>query len=461
MVRDLIIDILEKDLILEDKSNAATPVFDTIWGNIFKDDTNSNILICNIIIPSGYMSSVNFDENGEYMCKFTSAYIPDTSHFFIRLVALRGGEYLRFSTIRGELGMQACSYVLNKNIAAPLPASMLMMVDSDGEYIARFVKNSKSEALDKAYIYSSKMTDISIQFSDAQSAYILAKCSPGNSYRYPTTGVGITSYINSVVSYTTLSNSIEEQFLADKKPIQDASFDNETGDFDVIYNHEKEVEDEGLLPISSLNVDFFSAFDDMYVRRNIVLRQVTDIDYIKLLNEYDNFLEIVFFQDETTMLTRIADEVVMGMFDAEGSIVESSEYLIVSATMEANSIIMFNDEEAGNITDAPVFIVNGYEDERLYTALVEQPYWINENCYKCMVLNERAVIRYMIHQSQFNNGKGLYVIPQTSENIKNLLGIAQDKNTGRILGIVSNNTNISDVVLEEISQHIYAQINHS
>ena len=66
----------------------------------------------------------------------------------------------------------------------------------------------------------------------------------------------------------------------------------------------------------------------------------------------------------------------------------------------------------------------------------------------------------MIRQDQFRAGKGLYMVPQTSANIKNMLGLVQDINTGRLLGIVSNSTNISDMTLDEITQYIYAtQIN--
>lgn len=38
MVRDLIIDMKERDLLTEDKSNASVPMFDSLWGNIFDED---------------------------------------------------------------------------------------------------------------------------------------------------------------------------------------------------------------------------------------------------------------------------------------------------------------------------------------------------------------------------------------------------------------------------------------
>lgn len=117
---------------------------------------------------------------------------------------------------------------------------------------------------------------------------------------------------------------------------------------------------------------------------------------------------------------------------------------------------MFDDEKEDEIKDAPLFIINDNDETRLYTALVEQPYWITETCHKCFILKRRSTIKYMIKQEQFRIGKGLYIVPQTSANIKNMLGLIQDVNTGRLLGIVSNSTNISDITLDEITQHIYA-----
>ena len=62
MVRDLIIDINERDLLVADDSSSFEPVFDTLWGNIFDDDLNAGILICNIIIPEQYWSGVVYKD---------------------------------------------------------------------------------------------------------------------------------------------------------------------------------------------------------------------------------------------------------------------------------------------------------------------------------------------------------------------------------------------------------------
>jgi len=457
MVRDLMIDIKEHDLLFEDKSSATEPVFDTVWGNLLSADKEADFLICNIIIPEAYWSIVKYDDNGEMTCRFTSAYKPEIKNFNLRLVGLKDGEYNLFSNIRDKYGVSVRSYAFSRNLAASIYACQLPFIDIDGEFVAKFVQNQNNEVLDKAYIYSSKQSDISVGYSDDQAAQLLTLCAPGKSYRYPTTGVGITSYLNTVVAHTDLEDVLKVQFDMDKKPIQSADFDSTTGGLEAIFSPENEEEDTGLESLDNLNVNFFNIFTDDYVRKNIVLNELVDTDFIKLLAGYDNILALILFVDDTTTIMRIADSVEAGKFDGEGNISESDEYYIVTATLEPNTIIMFDDEKEDDIKETPVFIINDNDESRLYTALVEQPYWLTETCHRCMILQKRATVKYMIKQDQFKTGnKGLYTVSQTSANIKNMCAIVQDQCTGRLLGIVSNQTNINDMSLDEITQYIYA-----
>lgn len=257
-------------------------------------------------------------------------------------------------------------------------------------------------------------------------------------------------------THSDLQKVLEVQFDADSKPVQDAVFDNETCKLDVLFSPEKEIPDNDLESLENLNINFFNMFTDEYVRRNVVLNELSDTDFMELLNDYPNVLDIILFKDGTTTASRIANKVEPGQFNGVGDVVESDEYFIVSATLEANTIIMFDDEKEDEVKDAPIFIINDNDESRLYTALVEQPYWITETCHKCFILKRRSTVKYMVRQDRFRVGKGLYMIPQTSANIKNMLGLVQDINTGRLLGVVSNSTNISDMTLDEITQHIYA-----
>lgn len=457
MVRDLTLDMKERDLLFEDKSNSNMPVFDTIWGNIFDEDEAVEVLICNILIPEGYWRSIEYLGN-EFICQFAASYTPDIRNFRVRLVAIKDGHYSLFAAIRGDFGIPVSSYAISKNIAAPIAASMLPFIDIDGQFLVKIVRSEHSEILDRAYIYSSKVSDLTISYSDDQASQLLSLCAPGKSYRYPTTGVGITKYLNAVIDHSDLYDRLEAQFNADNKPLQSANFDNESCDLDVLCNPERAKDDEGLEMIENLNFSFFDAFTDEYVRRNIVLNELSDNDFISLLNRYNNVLNIILFKDVDTTTTRINNLVEPGRFDAEGNIVEDDEHFIVSATLDAGTIVMFDDELEDTVTDAPIFIINDYDESRLYTSLIEQPYWISENCHKCFILNKRSTVKYLIKQDQFRDGKGLFIVDQTSNNLKNMLALVQDANTGHLLGVVSNNTNISDVILDEITQHIFTQL---
>lgn len=455
MVRDLTLDMKERDLLFQNKSNPNMPAFDSVWGNLFDEDEAIEVLICNIIIPERYWRTIEY-QNNEFVCQFTSPYVPDTRNFRVRLVAIQNGRYSLFSNIRGDFGIPVNSFAISKNMAAPIPASMLPYVDIDGNFTIKLVRNPYSEILDRAYIYSSKISDLGIDFSDDQASQLLSICAPGKSYRYPTTGVGIIKYLNAVIDHTDLQTALETQFTGDNKTILSADFDSDTCNLDVLCNPEKAIEDEGLEKIENLNFGFFEVFTDDYVRRNIVLNELSDTNFISMLNRYDHVLNILLFEDDSTTVARIANQVFAGKFDCEGNIIEDDGHLIVSATLEAGTIIMFDDDTEDSYNDAPVFIINDYDETRLYTALIEQPYWIAETCHKCFILNKRSTVKYMIRKEQFNAGRGLFVVDQTSNNIKNMLALVQDINTGRLLGIVSNSTNLSDVILDEITQHIYA-----
>lgn len=455
MVRDIILDMKEHDLLTVDKSNLSIPVFDSIWGGIFDEDEQVDTLICNIIIPEAYWGMVGYENNEMTIC-FNASYIPDTSNFRVRLVAIKNGTYSLFSNIRGDFGVLVNSYAISKNVAAPISASMLPFVDIEGKFIIRLVRHPNSELLDRAYIYSSKITDLNINYSDYQASQLLSVCAPGKSYRYPTTGVGITKYLNAVIDHTDLQEALELQFSKDNKPIQSADFDNETGSLEVICSPEREISDTNIEAIENLNSDFFNLFSDEYIRRNIVLDELSDTDFITLLNRHDNVLNILLFKDEDSNVTRMVNQVNEGIFDSEGSIIEDDDHFIVSTTLDAGTIVMFDDEMEDDMNDIPVFIINDHDETRLYTSLIDQPYWISEDCHKCFILNKRSTVKYVIKKSQYQAGKGLFIVSQDSYNLKNMLALVQDSSTGRLLGIVSNSTNISDIVLDEVTQHIYA-----
>ena len=92
MVKDLIIDIKEKDLLFEDKSNSSMPVFDVVWGNLFDEDEVVDVLICNIIVPEAYWNIIKYD-NRQLIIRFKSPYVPNTDIFRIRPVKFKNNQY--------------------------------------------------------------------------------------------------------------------------------------------------------------------------------------------------------------------------------------------------------------------------------------------------------------------------------------------------------------------------------
>lgn len=463
MVRDILIDIAEKDLLLANKRGDSEPCFDVLWGSIFNSDKTTDYLICNILIPRAYWDIVKYDKNLTFVCHFLSPYKPESKPFRLRLVKadkVDGEdvfEHFDDDVMRGKFGLSVNSYAFNKNIAEPIYASQLPFIDIDGEYLAKFVKNKQEEGLDRAYVYSSKITDFNIGFSDDQAGQLLGLCAPGKSYRYPTTGVGITNYLNGVIAHSDLADKLIEQFEGDQKIIQDASFDATSGVLNIHFNPESEIIDAGLMEFDALDHSLLTDYSDEFIKRHTVITEIDDLDYISLLAEYQDFLDIVMFQDENTRITLLADDVEEGKcFNESGTPIDNNAYCIVSATVEANTIIMFDDKMENDMDNMPVFIINDIDQTKLYKHLIGQPMYISEKCHKCAIITKRSTIRYVVTKENFSNNKGIFVVPQISENIKNMLTIASDAVTGKLLGIVSKNTSINDVSLNEITSQIFA-----
>lgn len=453
MVRDLVLDIDSRDLMMADQPDPSTPIFDTVWGKIFDEDYTSDALICNIIVPEFYWNSIKFTDN-ELVVNFYSEHQSSDSFFNIRLVKLSEGAYRHFESTSNRFGIPVVSYALTSNVASSISASLLKYININKIYTARLIQNSNGQQ--KCYVYSGNNTDILVDFCDSQTARLLSIASPGSLFRHPLTGVGISRYQNQIISHTDLRDRLISEFKSDGRTVTSATFDNTTGEFDVQTTGEPEIADSSLLPIDKLDIDFFKQFDDQFVRRNIVLNTPTESDFFKTLNACDYLLDLIFFKGEGTLAKHIATNVTPGAFDADGNTVASEEYYIVSETLDANSIIMFDDEDFDTMEDTPVFFINEFDSTHLYMSLIGQPYWINEKCHKCFLLKQKSQLRYMIKRENFRNKKGLYVIPATSTNVKNLLALAQNQCSGNIFGIVSDNTLISDISMDEATNHIYA-----
>lgn len=82
-------------------------------------------------------------------------------------------------------------------------------------------------------LYAFGTTDFNIVDANHQNTDLLLACVPTNSYRYPTSGVGLIRWKNSHMSGTGLSDTLKREFEADGVTISFASYDFETHGLDL------------------------------------------------------------------------------------------------------------------------------------------------------------------------------------------------------------------------------------
>lgn len=79
-------------------------------------------------------------------------------------------------------------------------------------------------------LYSADETDFIIKPSLEQTKVFLLKATVGNLYQYPTTGVGLISYLHGNFENSNLPGKLQQEFEADGMIIKNAYMDSETGE---------------------------------------------------------------------------------------------------------------------------------------------------------------------------------------------------------------------------------------
>lgn len=148
-------------------------------------------------------------------------YTPIYKEFYIRIkrVYLDGNAVFLKNKVDGSdwFLVQSGLYGSTKE---NIYASQLLLVSKDRFYIQLSGKY--------AYIYSGYETDFNTVEANHQNKNLLLKCIPSNSYRYPTTGVGLIRWVNSNINYTNLSYVLQKEFSEDGTPVKNARFDIDT-----------------------------------------------------------------------------------------------------------------------------------------------------------------------------------------------------------------------------------------
>lgn len=108
-----------------------------------------------------------------------------------------------------------------------LCASQLIMVHPD----AYIVQLDNTDGI--GYIWSANSVDAVNISANIQNRNLLLQCIPSNNYRFPTSGVGLVRFLHSNLSQTTLANTLQDEFKADRVIVKGAAFDSYTGDIEL------------------------------------------------------------------------------------------------------------------------------------------------------------------------------------------------------------------------------------
>lgn len=281
-VRDILIDVGSGDLKFTTGEMGNGTVFNIVWGRLFDSD-GFDVLYANIVIPTRKIQKLEADDDGRYLIYAKAAYFPALREFTVRLVEITTNKRYQ------EIDQESCtfpvlSYAYNQTGERRLNACELPGINVDGNYAFVFEFGDEDNT---ARVYTADRTDFYIGGSDIQSAHLLAICDAGKYYRYPTTGIGTTNFIGSVVAHTELGDKITKQHQDNNIPVQEAEFDASTGELQVIFFNEGIKDDENLLDVDDLDMDGMDVTDE-------VLYEISsEIDITDYVDMYDtDFLNV-------------------------------------------------------------------------------------------------------------------------------------------------------------------------
>lgn len=472
MAKDISVNTQSGDFIVSEDT-LQTSYWNVVWGKLLDSDESEYM---NIVVPSSYINNVHL-EDGKFECKITAEYYPVNSAFLARLVTLNvaTGKYVLIQNYATnaptEMGVEY--YPTFTGRAQSIKACQLPLVDVDGRFNIVFQQYSNS-SFSRAIIYSAKDMDFTIDNSDSQSAQLLARCAPGKYYRYPTTGLDLTKYINSVVEHTDMVESLVSQFTSDSKQISEAEFDSATGDLQVVFSGTKEAEDENLTDPSLLDMSLFKIADDDFVRAAYKsAHNITTItsEIIEGLSG-GSFLGIYDVGCYATLDKINAISVEAGAIDGDGSITKSYfSSRVATMKLEAGQLYAVNYNETviqkarpipalTKWLHEPLFAIYSedgstmlYFDEPFYTESFSE-YLLYADTFqnrRCFIPLQDLIIKFYAGTTDtWINDTGYGVRPITDEiqNYNSILGLVSDENTGVLSAIVSAQSAIENVKVD-------------
>lgn len=217
MRRDIQINTSINDIVLKDQNRLSTYPF--TW--VSESDL---YLLGEITIPHTFDVNKLQTEGVKVEIPYTPIYKPfkvrimrqfDANNSMAVINPVNGSEWFEVHTkLWNQQNTQLC-------------ASQLIVISQD-TYIVQ-LDNTNGVV----YIWSANNTDAVNVAANIQNRNLLLQCIPSNSYRYPTSGVGLVRFLHANLSQTTLANILQDEFKADKVTVKGAAFDSYTGDIEL------------------------------------------------------------------------------------------------------------------------------------------------------------------------------------------------------------------------------------
>ena len=447
-MKDILLDVNSGDVLFRNL-NEGVGLYDTVWGNVFPTDTE---LYLNIIIPSGDISYINYVD-GSLTLFFHAVYYPAVETFTLRLLVKRGNKYEPISVLKPQIQSEYQVYTrfsFYDDLVQP-DASQMPLLDLDGNFQMK-VKTYYGRKI--CEVSSSSLTDFEVGDVEDQSAQLLSICAPGKYYRYPTTGVDITKYINSVVPHTDMAQNTLEQFNNDGKYIQAADFDSESGNLTVAFSGDSADNDTGNIDVSDLDLSVIQLADDDYVRGITIEDEVDEVASVALIiPDVDEVKSIINFNKSTADdLTGTVEEGYI--FNESGEKVARGDYAIVTAELHEGDLLQFN---LPSDYDCRVFFkLLDSNDNVIYTTPIGEdwnPGIDRDNISthsttevlfdRCAIILADCKIEYNMRRADLSSGKYWIKRSQLSDtDISKLIVLAVNKTVGVENGYISNNSSI-------------------
>lgn len=470
MAKDILVNTLSGDFLVSEDA-LQTAYWQVVWGKIFDSDKAEYM---NIVVPSGYINDVHVVDE-QFECRVSAEYYPVNSAFLARLVVLNVATdkytLIQEYNVDAPLETGVEYYPKYTDSAQSVMACQLPLIDADGHFKILFEQYSNNN-FSRAIICSAKDVDFNIGESDSQSAQLLARCAPGKYYRYPTTGLDLTQYINSVVEHTDMVESLITQFSSDSKKVTEAEFDSSTGDLQIVFTGTNEASDSNLTDIQSLDVQLFRIADDDFIRSVYKSAHNIDVDSSEFIAGLTDgtFLGIYDIGCSATLGKISVSSIEKGVINGDGDIVSSdTDSYVATMDLSAGRLYAVNYdesivlEETGAATtwyNVPLFAI--YSEDENSLIYFDEPFISNSSSecatYKDSFKNRRCFIPLQDLVVKFYAGTsktwlddtnfGIKPLVDESSNYSSILGLSEDAISGQLTATISSQSVIENVKVD-------------